>query len=146
MRMNNAHSQPLSDLDRVIEMNYDILLLSIEANNQRVPLMQENVLEPIETLVVTLFEHPVLAARVKDGTIYMAISDLCEAAELNYRAQLRCLRADRISRTVSNRCACLLLAASRRSTACFSNMCPRGSALSIARASDSSLIHMVVIT
>jgi hypothetical protein len=56
--------------------------------------MQENVLEPIETLVVTFFEHPVLAARVKDGTIYMAISDLCEAVELNYRAQLRRLRAD----------------------------------------------------
>jgi hypothetical protein len=56
--------------------------------------MQANVLEPVETLVVTFFEHPVLAARVRDGTIYLAISDMCATAELNYRAQLRRLRAD----------------------------------------------------
>lgn len=54
--------------------------------------MPENVLEPIETLVVTFFEHTVLAARIKDGSISMAISDLCEAVGLNYRAQLRRLR------------------------------------------------------
>lgn len=56
--------------------------------------MPSNVLEPAETLVVTFFDHPVLAARVQDGAIYMAISDLCEAVGLNYRAQLRRLRAD----------------------------------------------------
>jgi hypothetical protein len=50
--------------------------------------------EPPETLVVTFFDHPCLAARLDDGTILLSISDLCTAVGLNERAQLRRLRAD----------------------------------------------------
>lgn len=75
------------------QTNYAILVLSIQAKYHN-SAMQENIHDPVETLVITFFEHSVLAARVQDGTIYMAISDLCEAVDLNYRAQLRRLRAD----------------------------------------------------
>lgn len=50
--------------------------------------------EPVETLVITFFESPVLAARLHDGTIYLAIRDLCTAVGLNLASQLRRLRAD----------------------------------------------------
>ena len=49
---------------------------------------------PVETLAVTFFEQPVLAARVNDGTILLSIRDLCTATGLNLRSQLRRLRAD----------------------------------------------------
>ncbi len=50
--------------------------------------------QPRETLAVTFFEHPVLAARIDDGTITLSIRDLCDATGLNLRSQLRRLRAD----------------------------------------------------
>ncbi|MGA9223594.1 MAG: hypothetical protein WBZ57_20580, partial [Pseudomonas graminis] len=50
--------------------------------------------EPIETLVVTFFEHPCLTARLSDGTIVVSIRDLCDAVGLNLSSQLRRLRAD----------------------------------------------------
>ncbi|HEY0737301.1 MAG TPA: phage antirepressor N-terminal domain-containing protein [Herpetosiphonaceae bacterium] len=50
--------------------------------------------EPIETLAVTFFEQPVLAARLNDGTIVLSIRDLCTATGLNLSSQLRRLRAD----------------------------------------------------
>jgi hypothetical protein len=50
--------------------------------------------EPVETLAVTFFEQPVLAARVADGTIFMSMRDLCAAVGLDARSQVRRLRAD----------------------------------------------------
>jgi hypothetical protein len=49
---------------------------------------------PIETLVVTLFEHPCLTARLADGMIALSIRDLCDAVGLRLYSQLRRLRAD----------------------------------------------------
>ena len=50
--------------------------------------------EPIETLVVTFFEHPCFTARLADGTIALSIRDLCDAIGLRLYSQLRRLRAD----------------------------------------------------
>lgn len=50
--------------------------------------------DPIETLVVTFFDLPVLAARSPDGRIYLAIRDLCVSVGLNRESQMRRLRAD----------------------------------------------------
>ncbi len=47
-----------------------------------------------ERLVVTFFEHPCLAIRVADGTIYVAVRDLCDAVGLQLAAQLRRLKRD----------------------------------------------------
>lgn len=49
---------------------------------------------PRETLAITFFEQPVLAARGEDGTILLSIRDLCAATGLNLSSQLRRLRAD----------------------------------------------------
>jgi prophage antirepressor-like protein len=49
---------------------------------------------PQETLAITFFEHPVLAARLSDGSITLSIRDLCDATGLTLRSQLRRLRAD----------------------------------------------------
>jgi P22_AR N-terminal domain len=49
---------------------------------------------PTEMLVVTFFEHPCLAVRGDDGTIYVSIRDLCDAVGLRTHSQLRRLRAD----------------------------------------------------
>lgn len=48
----------------------------------------------VETIAVTFFEQPVLAARIDDGTIVLSIRDLCSATGLNLSSQLRRLRAD----------------------------------------------------
>jgi len=58
-------------------------LLSIEANYHGGATYARKRARTDRELVLTFFEHLVPAARDKDGTIYMAISDLCEAAELN---------------------------------------------------------------
>jgi hypothetical protein len=50
--------------------------------------------ELTETLVVTFFETPVLAARVNDGTILLSIRDLCDSAGLRRYSQVRRIRAD----------------------------------------------------
>jgi hypothetical protein len=50
--------------------------------------------EPIETLVVTFFETPVLAVRSSDGTIFLSLRDLCAAVGLDFSSQLRRLRRD----------------------------------------------------
>lgn len=50
--------------------------------------------EPTETVIVTFFETPCLAARLQDGTIVIALRDLCAAVGLRLAAQLRRLRAD----------------------------------------------------
>jgi prophage antirepressor-like protein len=50
--------------------------------------------EAREGLVVTFFEHPCLAIRVDNGSIYVAIHDLCDAIGLQLAAQLRRLRRD----------------------------------------------------
>lgn len=50
--------------------------------------------EPVETLAVTFFDHPVLAAPMLDSTIVLSIRDLCTATGLNLSSQLRRLRAD----------------------------------------------------
>lgn len=50
--------------------------------------------QPRETLVVTFFEHPCLAVRRNDGTIFLSIRDLCAAVGLTLGSQLRRLRAD----------------------------------------------------
>jgi hypothetical protein len=50
--------------------------------------------EPTERQIVTFFEHPCLVVRANDGTIYVSLSDLCDAVGLNSRAQLRRIRAD----------------------------------------------------
>lgn len=49
---------------------------------------------PTEMLVVTFFEHPCLAVRGSDGTIYVSVRDLCDAVGLRAHSQLRRLRAD----------------------------------------------------
>lgn len=49
---------------------------------------------PAETLVVTFFETPVLAARGPDGTIHISIRDLCTAVGLDLSSQLRRLQRD----------------------------------------------------
>jgi Tfp pilus assembly protein PilN len=48
--------------------------------------------QPIEQLAVTFFETPCLAVRSRDGTIYMAIRDVCDAIGLRLSGQLRRLR------------------------------------------------------
>lgn len=53
-----------------------------------------NIEVPVETLAVTFFDQPVLAARVHDGTIVLSLRDLCAATGLNLSSQLRRLRAD----------------------------------------------------
>lgn len=50
--------------------------------------------DPIETLVVTFFDLPVLAARSPDGRIYLAIRDLCASVGLSRESQMRRLRVD----------------------------------------------------
>ena len=50
--------------------------------------------DPVERQVVTFFEHPCQVVRLRDGTIYVSLHDLCDAVGLNYRAQLRRIRAD----------------------------------------------------
>jgi hypothetical protein len=45
--------------------------------------------QPVETLAVTFFEHPVLAARVADGTIWLSVRDLCDAVGLASASQIR---------------------------------------------------------
>ncbi len=50
--------------------------------------------DPIETLVVTFFDLPVLAARSPDGRIYLAIRDLCASIGLSRESQMRRLRSD----------------------------------------------------
>ncbi|NNJ12758.1 hypothetical protein EKD04_020745 [Chloroflexales bacterium ZM16-3] len=50
--------------------------------------------DPIETLVVTFFDIPVLAARSPDGRIFLAIRDLCTSVGLSRESQMRRLRTD----------------------------------------------------
>ncbi len=56
--------------------------------------MRHHVSEPIETLVITFFETPVLAVRSPDGTILLSIRDLCATTGLDFSSQLRRLRRD----------------------------------------------------
>lgn len=49
---------------------------------------------PAETLAVTFFEHPCLAVRGSEGTIYVSIRDLCDAVGLRTHSQIRRLRMD----------------------------------------------------
>ena len=53
----------------------------------------ESVEQPVEQLAVTFFETPCLAVRSADGTIYLAIRDVCDAIGLRLSGQLRRLRA-----------------------------------------------------
>jgi P22_AR N-terminal domain len=53
----------------------------------------EAAVPPVEQLAVTFFETPCLAVRSGDGTIYMAIRDVCNAIGLRLSGQLRRLRA-----------------------------------------------------
>lgn len=50
--------------------------------------------EIIETLIVTFFETPVLAARTRDGTIRLAVRDLCAAVGLDRASQVERIRDD----------------------------------------------------
>jgi len=50
--------------------------------------------EPVEQLVFTFFENPVLAARGADGAIYLSLFDLCATTNLNLSSQRRRLQAD----------------------------------------------------
>ena len=50
--------------------------------------------EPVETIAVTFFDQPVLAARIADGTIGLSLRDLCAVTGLNQAAQARRLRRD----------------------------------------------------
>lgn len=50
--------------------------------------------DPVERQIVTFFEHPCQVVRLRNGTIYVNLRDLCDAVGLNYRAQLRRMRAD----------------------------------------------------
>src|SRR5438132_28330 len=56
--------------------------------------LRQRMAEPIESLVITFFETPVLAVRSPDGTILLAIRDLCAATGLDFSSQLRRLRRD----------------------------------------------------
>ena len=46
------------------------------------PIYEVLMTEPVETSVVTFFEHPCLTARTADGTIVLSIRDLCNAIGL----------------------------------------------------------------
>lgn len=59
-----------------------------------IPFGEKLMVDPIETLIVSFFELPVLAARAPDGRIYLAIRDLCDAIGINRESQMRRLRAD----------------------------------------------------
>ncbi len=52
------------------------------------------VFEPVEQLPVTMLESVVLAVRRADGTIFLAVRDLCAATQLGLSSQLRRLRAN----------------------------------------------------
>ena len=63
------------------------------STTERPEAIGESVEQPIEQLAVTFFETPCLAVRSQDGTIYMAIRDVCDAIGLRLSGQLRRLRA-----------------------------------------------------
>lgn len=48
---------------------------------------------PAEQLPITLFDAVVLAARADDGTIFLAIRDVCQALAIDLSTQLRRIRA-----------------------------------------------------
>jgi hypothetical protein len=48
----------------------------------------------VETLAITFFDQPVLAARVQSGEIVLSLRDLCAVTGLNQSAQARRLRRD----------------------------------------------------
>ena len=57
--------------------------------NQPIPSFQ-----PVEQLPVTMLESVVLAVRRDDGTIFLAVRDLCTATQLVLSSQLRRLRSN----------------------------------------------------
>jgi hypothetical protein len=69
-------------------LNMSAILSVFTMNTERCAML------PIELLVVTFFEHPCLAVRGTDGTIYVSVRDLCDAVGLRSHSQLRRLRAD----------------------------------------------------
>lgn len=50
--------------------------------------------EPVETLAITFFDQPVLAARIENGVIALSLRDLCTVTGLDQTAQARRLRRD----------------------------------------------------
>lgn len=60
------------------------------------PTNETPVLVPVDQLPVTFFDHVVLAVRGPDGSIYLAVRDLCEAVTLDVSSQLRRIRANPI--------------------------------------------------
>jgi hypothetical protein len=50
--------------------------------------------EPVEQIVFTFFETPVLAVRSADGAISLSLFDLCTTTNLNLSSQRRRIRAD----------------------------------------------------
>jgi hypothetical protein len=47
---------------------------------------------PAEQLPITLFDAVVLAVRAEDGTISLAIRDVCQALAIDFSTQLRRIR------------------------------------------------------
>ena len=52
-----------------------------------------NLRTPAEQLPITLFDAVVLAVRAEDGTIYLAIRDVCQALAIDFSTQLRRIRS-----------------------------------------------------
>lgn len=52
----------------------------------------DDTLHPTEQLPITLFDAVVLSVRSSDGTIYLAIRDLCQALTIDVSSQLRRIR------------------------------------------------------
>jgi len=48
---------------------------------------------PVEQVAVTFFDLPCLAVRAENGSIYLAMRDLCDAIGVQLSAQLRRIRA-----------------------------------------------------
>lgn len=59
-----------------------------------IPFGEQHMVDPIETLVVTFFDLPVIAARSPDGRVFLAVRDLCTSVGLSRESQMRRLRAD----------------------------------------------------
>lgn len=56
------------------------------------------VFTPVEQLPITMLETVILAVRRDDGTIFLAIRDLCATVQLVLSSQLRCIRGNPLLR------------------------------------------------
>jgi len=80
----------MSKMDNIQRVRYN----SVPIEHRHKERMTSPAQHPAETLAVTFFEQPVLAARLHDGVIALSLRDLCVVTGLNQTAQARRLRRD----------------------------------------------------